>query len=327
MSTARHIKALLKSYVEGQEQEFHSAALQMAAHEARLGHRKLAQEIKELVDQAKEKHSAVEQKKGPVPLVQPKGELANLLSAEYPDTRLSDMVLPSDVEFSLRRILKEQKQRNRLSSYNLFPRRKILLVGPPGAGKTMTASALAGELHLPLFTVIYSNLFGKFMGETANKLKLIFDAMKLTRGVYFFDEFDALGGERSNPNDVGEVRRVLNSFLFFIENDESDSLIIAATNHPKLLDQALFRRFDDVIQYDSPGDEIIARLIESRLLMFKLEYNDWQSILDAAKGLSPAEIVHAADEAAKQAVLSDTEKICQEDLISAILDRKNICAE
>lgn len=325
MSTARHIIALLKSYAEGQEQQFQSVALQMAAHEARLGHRKLAQDIKELVDQAKEKRSAVE-RKGPVPLVQPKGELASLLSAEYPDTRLSDMVLPSNLEFSFKKILREQRQRNRLSSYNLSPRRKILLIGPPGAGKTMTASALAGELQLPLFTVIYSSLFGKFMGETAAKLKLIFDAMKLTRGVYFFDEFDALGGERSNVNDVGEARRVLNSFLFFIENDDSNSLVVAATNHPKLLDQALFRRFDDVIEYTIPGDEVIRRLIETRLLMFKPEYGNWQDILDAAKGLSPAEIIRATDEAAKQAVLSDTEDIGQQALVLAILERKNVCA-
>jgi SpoVK/Ycf46/Vps4 family AAA+-type ATPase len=325
MSTARHIIALLKSYAEGQEQQFHSVALQMAAHEARLGHRKLAQEIKELVDQAKEKRSAVE-RKGPVPLVQPKGELANLLSAEYPDTKLSDMVLPPNLELSFKKILREQRQRNRLSSYNLSPRRKILLIGPPGAGKTMTASALAGELQLPLFTVIYSSLFGKFMGETAAKLKLIFDAMKLTRGVYFFDEFDALGGERSNVNDVGEARRVLNSFLFFIENDDSDSLVVAATNHPKLLDQALFRRFDDVIEYTIPGDEVIRRLIETRLLMFKPKFGDWKDILDAAKGLSPAEIIRATDEAAKQAVLSDTEEIGQQALVLAILERKNVCA-
>lgn len=325
MSTARHIIALLKSYAEGQEQQFHSVALQMAAHEARLGHRKLAQEIKELVDQAKEKRSAVE-RKGPVPLVQPKGELANLLSAEYPNTKLSDMVLPPNLELSFKKILREQRQRNRLSSYNLFPRRKILLIGPPGAGKTMTASALAGELQLPLFTVIYSSLFGKFMGETAAKLKLIFDAMKLTRGVYFFDEFDALGGERSNVNDVGEARRVLNSFLFFIENDDSNSLVVAATNHPKLLDQALFRRFDDVIEYTIPGDEVIRRLIEARLLMFKPEYGNWKDILDSAKGLSPAEIIRATDEAAKQAVLSDTEEIGQQALVLAILERKNVCA-
>mgnify|MGYP002777952265 CR=1 FL=1 len=322
MSTARQIIALLKSYVEGEEQKFYSTALQMAAHEARQGHGKLAQEIRELVDQAKARGSAIERRSGPVPLVQPKGELANLLSVRYPDTKLSDMVLSVELEFRLKRILIEQKQRSRLQSYNLSPRRKVLLVGPPGSGKTMTAAALAGELHLPLFTTIYSSLIGKLMGETASRLKLIFDAMLLTRGVYFFDEFDAIGAQRNSVNDVGEIRRVLNSFLQLIESEESDSLIIAATNHPNLLDEALFRRFDDVIEYQPPTIEMIRRLLETRLSIFKIQWNSWSEILDAAQGLSLAEIVRAADEAAKQSVLSDTEEISSETLLSAVLERR-----
>lgn len=324
MSTARQIIGLIKSYVEGEEQQFYSAALQMAAHEARQGHGKLAQEIRELIDQAKARHSAVERKTGPVPLVQPKGELANLLSARYPDIKLSDMVLSPELEARLKRILIEQKQRNRLQAYNLYPRRKILLVGPPGSGKTMTATALAGELQLPLLTAVYSGLIGKFMGETASHLKLIFDAMSLTRGVYFFDEFDAIGTQRSNANDVGEIRRILNSFLQFIENDESDSLIIAATNHPNLLDEALFRRFDDVIKYTLPTIEMTRCLLETRLSIFKTRWNNWSGILDVAQGLSLAEIVRAADEAAKQAVLSNTEEISEETLVSAILERRDV---
>ncbi len=238
MSTARQMIALLKSHIDGEEQQFYSAALQIAAHEARQGHGKLAQEIRNLIDQAKTRSSAIERKSGAVPLVQPKGELANLLSARYPETKLLDMVLSSELESKLKRILTEQKQRSRLQDYNLSPRRKILLVGPPGSGKTMTAAALACELQLPLLTAIYSSLIGKFMGETASRLKLIFDAMSMTRGVYFFDEFDAIGTHRNSANDVGEIRRVLNSFLLFIENDQSDSLIVAATNHQNLLDEA-----------------------------------------------------------------------------------------
>jgi len=324
MSNARQIIALLKSYVKGEEQQFYSAALQMAAHEARQGHGKLAQEIRELVDQAKARGSAIERRTGPVPLVQPKGELASLLSARYPDTQLSDMVLSPELESRLKRILIEQKQRSRLQSYNLSPRRKILLVGPPGSGKTMTAAALAGELQLPLLTTIYSSLIGKLMGETASRLKLIFDAMLLTRGVYFFDEFDAIGTQRNSVNDVGEIRRVLNSFLQLIESDESDSLIIAATNHPNLLDEALFRRFDDVIEYQPPTVEMMRRLLKTRLSVFKIQWNDWSKILDAAQGLSLAEIVRAADEAAKQAVLSNTEEIAKENLLSAILERRDV---
>lgn len=324
MSTARHILALLKSHLEGEEQQFYSAALQMAAHEARQGHGKLAQEIRELIDQAKASKSVIEKKSDPIPLVQPKGDLANLVSVRYPDTRLSDMILTSDLEFRLKRVLTEQRQGKRLREHNLTPRRKLLLVGPPGSGKTMTAEALAGELKLPLFTTLYDSLMGKYMGETASRLKLIFEAMTITKGVYFFDEFDAIGTQRHNSNDVGEIRRILNSFLMFLEQEQGDSLILAATNHPQLLDKALFRRFDDVIEYQLPDAAIIRELIESRLISFEIDWKDWSNILNQANGLAQAEIVRATDDAAKQAVLSNSQKVSEDSLISAIMERKDL---
>ncbi|TRV14605.1 MAG: ATP-binding protein [Microcystis wesenbergii Mw_MB_S_20031200_S109] len=324
MSTARHILALLRSHVEGEEQQFYSAALQMAAHEARQGHGKLAQEIRELIDQAKASKSVIEKKSDPIPLVQPKGDLANLVSVRYPDTRLSDMILTSDLAFRLKRVLTEQRQGKRLREHNLMPRRKLLLVGPPGSGKTMTAEALAGELKLPLFTTLYDSLMGKYMGETASRLRVIFEAMTITKGVYFFDEFDAIGTQRHNSNDVGEIRRILNSFLMFLENDQGDSLILAATNHPQLLDKALFRRFDDVIEYQLPDATIISELIKSRLISFEIDWEDWSNILNQANGLAQAEIVRATDDAAKQAVLSNSQKVSEDSLISAIMERKDL---
>ena len=119
----------------------------------------------------------------------------------------------------------------------------------------MTAAAVAGELGLPLFSIQLDGLITKYMGETAAKLRVVFDAIQATRGVYLFDEFDALGGERGSKNDVGEIRRVLNSFLQFLEQDESDSLVLGATNHAGLLDRALFRRFDAVLEYALPTPE------------------------------------------------------------------------
>ncbi len=162
------------------------------------------------------------------------------------------MVLASSIKKSLAEVVRQYRQRDRLRSHGLSPKRKILLVGPPGCGKSMTASALAGECNLPLMFVQLHGLITKYMGETATKLHLVFDAMCQTRGVYLFDEFDAIGATRSTRNDVGEIRRVLNSFLQFLERDDSDSIIVASTNFLGMLDDALFRRFDDVVHYTCP---------------------------------------------------------------------------
>ena len=171
--------------------------------------------------------------------------------------------------------MSEQRQQQNLRDHGLQPRRKLLLVGPPGSGKTMTAAVLAGELHLPLFTIVLDGLITKFMGETAAKLRLVFDAMQATRGVYFFDEFDAIGARRGERQDVGEIRRVLNSFLQFLEQDESHGLIVAATNHPELLDKALFRRFDDVIEYSVPDAVLAEALLRARLDRFDTRGLAW----------------------------------------------------
>lgn len=131
------------------------------------------------------------------------------------------------------------------------------------------------QLHLPLFLIRLDGLITKFMGETAAKLRLVFDALSKTRGVYLFDEVDALGGERARPNDVGEIRRVLNSFLQFHERDESNSLLVAATNHPQKLNRAMFRRFDAVIDYPLPTADVAKAVIRNRLANVHLSRIAW----------------------------------------------------
>jgi len=186
----------------------------------------------------------------------------------------------------------------------------------------MTAAALAGELRLPLFTVVLDGLITKFMGETASKLRLIFDAMNGTRGVYFFDEFDAIGARRGERQDVGEIRRVLNSFLQFLEQDESQGLVIAATNHPELLDKALFRRFDDVIEYAVPDTPLIERLLRARLDRFDTRGVSWLDAAGKGVGLSQAEIVRAADDAAKSTLLRSAKRITSDALVGALMERR-----
>lgn len=325
MPTAKQLKALIQSHAARDEARFYSVALQVAAQAARQGHNKLALELRQLVDDARSKSVALQPsstRPRPTPLAQPRGELAGLLAVAYPSVRLSDLILDAAAGASIERVLVEQRQRDRLATHGLHPQRKLLLLGPPGTGKTMTAGVLAGELGLPLFTIQLDGLITKFLGETAAKLRLIFDAVAQTRAVYFFDEFDALGGERAGRNDVGEIRRVLNSFLQFLEQDDSPSLLVAATNHPGLLDRALFRRFDSVIEFQLPGPELAMEVMRSRLTVFDTAAVKWIECAQQASGLSHAEIARAAEQAAKDAILDHRRSLTTTDLATALRDRR-----
>ncbi len=182
----------------------------------------------------------------------------------------------------------------------------------------MTASALAGELGMPLLSVQLHAVITKFMGETAAKLHIVFEAMAESRGVYLFDEFDAIGSHRAAANDVGEMRRVLNSFLMFLERDDSDSLVLAATNLVEMLDSALFRRFDDVLNYALPTASMRRDLIKNRLNLLAPSRIPWQNVLTASEGLSHAEVARACNEAAKDAVLQDRTCVSTKSLVAAL---------
>jgi SpoVK/Ycf46/Vps4 family AAA+-type ATPase len=325
MATADQVKALIRSHADGDDTRFYAIAMQVAAQAARSGHGKFAQELRELVDQVKARAKATEPARGPkpVPLAQPRGELAGLLTVGYPKTRVADMALPEVLGARLERVLTEQRERDRLREHGFSPMRKLLLVGPPGTGKTMTAAALAGELGLPLFSIQLDGLITKYMGETAAKLRLVFDAIQSTRGVYLFDEFDALGGERGSKNDVGEIRRVLNSFLQFLEQDDSDSIVLGATNHVGLLDRALFRRFDAVLEYSLPTEEIATRVMRGRLALLDTSNIEWHAAAKAAEGLSHAEIAMACEQAAKNAILDHTTAVRDTELVAALTERRS----
>ena len=257
----------------------------------------------------------------PTPVVQPRGELANLVTAEYPDVRLSDMTLSPDTRQKLDRVLHEQRQRDRLEAHGFAPIHRLLLVGPPGTGKSMTASALAAELGLPLFTIRLDALISKFMGETSAKLRTIFDATARTRAVYLFDEFDALGAQRTAGNDVGEARRILNTFLLFLDDTQPESLVIAATNHPALLDTALFRRFDGVVAYALPSSAEAIDVLRRRLHAMDTSGVVWEEVANHVNDLSQAELVRAAESAAKRAILEESGSISTVGLVAELDER------
>jgi SpoVK/Ycf46/Vps4 family AAA+-type ATPase len=321
MASADQLKALVDSFIEGDEQRFFAVAMQVAAHEAKLGHGKLAEEIRAAIDRAKGRRGTG----NAVPISRPRGELASILAVSYPQVRLSHMILDAKFAKQIHRVIHEQKHAGRILEHGLNPRRKLLLVGPPGTGKTLTAAVLASELGLPLLQVRLDGLITKFMGETAAKLRQVFEATSQTRGVYFFDEFDAIGSHRGLANDVGEIRRVLNSFLQMLEQDRSHSLVLAATNHPELLDQALFRRFDDVLHYELPSSTQIIALLKSRLLQFSPQRGiKWKRLAEVGGGLSHAEIGRVADDVVKDSLIHEQGTISEAAIEAMLKERQKI---
>lgn len=312
MATREQIKLLVKAHYES-EDRFRTRVLQIAAYEANKGHGTLAKDLKEIIDSKK----SVTKKNLTID-----NNLSDLIECSLPDTKIKEMVLSDEILIKIERIIKEYNLNEKLIKYGLKNRRKILLCGPPGTGKTMTASVLANRLNIPLCTIMMDKMLTKYMGESGAKLRQIFNTIDEYKGVYLFDEFDAIGSERSYDNDVGEIRRVLNSFLQFIENDNSESLIIAATNNPQMLDQALFRRFDDIIYYSNPEKKEIVELIKNRIIQFMDKKIDFDIISTEIKGLSYADITKICNDTIKELILNDYEKITMDMLLRNIGEKK-----
>ncbi len=315
MATSDQLKALIRSHFNDDLEHFITVALQLAAHEAQQGHGALAHDIRGIIDKARREQNVFK-------VFQFPQDLRGLVLSEESKVSLISLVVTKDIRGRIDRLIHEYRQQEKLKSHGLSNRRKILLAGQPGTGKTMTAQVLAHELKLPLHTIQVDKLVTKFMGETAAKLRQIFDLIQKEQAVYLFDEFDAIGGERSLENDVAEMRRVLNSFLQFIERDPSDSLIIAATNNPRLLDKALFRRFNDVLYYDLPDAQARKCLIQNVLGSFMPSKIVWKKLLPASEGLSHAEIGQAGQDSIKLAVLNDQEVISGELFSQMIFERQ-----
>lgn len=320
MSNAKQILAMLRSRAEGDDERFYSIALQIAASEARQGHRTTAEELRVAVDDARGKASRGASVA--IPFAKPRGDLESLIDLKSTKLRLADVVLHQDLHKRLQDVVRQQQRRDWLREHGKTPNRKLLFVGPPGSGKTMTAEALAGELKLPLFVIRLESLITRFMGETASKLRLVFDETLKRRGVYLFDEFDAIGSRRSATNDVAEMRRVLNSFLQLMEQpNATDSILIGATNHPELLDRALLRRFDSILEFSAPSDEQIKIILKASLKPLQASRLSWKSIIQKAQGLSQSEIVRAAEDAAKTAILDERNTLTSSDILERLDER------
>ena len=296
MATADQILSLIRNHLNNDDTQFRKVALQISAVEARSGHTIVARTIQELLNQKKTSL-------GTVRLVSKNKDIDDLLLQVDTYDDMTSLVLSQELKEKLDRVIKEYLKKEALSKYGLANRRKLLLYGASGTGKTMTASALAKEFNLPFFVVRTEKVVTKFMGETGQKLGRIFDFINDVPAVYLFDEFDAIGSQRGMDNEVGEQRRILNTFLQLLERDDSDSFIIAATNSIESIDKAMFRRFDDVIEYKLPdGEQRLALLREYLYTAKDLDFSSTEPLFD---GMSHAEIKMVCSDIFKESLLND----------------------
>lgn len=296
MATAEHILSLVKAhYVNDNGESFAETARSLADYEENLGKVSEAERIRFQVHEGEKTYQGRSSVKDDF----------GLIETRTSNVSIDELIVKPVLKEKLERVIEEYQNKDLLAEYGLKNRSKLLLEGPPGTGKTMSASVLASALRLPLCLVMTDQIFSSYLGESAKRLKTVFQSIRQKPGVYLFDEFDALGnGRTSSGQDVGEMRRILAAFLQFVEADRSDSIILTATNLPTHLDFALFRRFDDSLSYSLPTKEEINRLIKQTLGEFYSEDAIGDDLIAAAYGLSHAEIVSACRESMKDCLMS-----------------------
>lgn len=312
MLKTEQIVSLIRSHVNNDDEMFRRVALQISAAEAKAGHTVAAASI----------HEAISSKptKAIVKLSPANNDLGDLFMVCDKHYLLKDLIVSVEIREKVDRVIKEYIEQDRLHKFNLENRRKILLYGASGTGKTMTAEILASELNLPFVIVRTDKVVTKFMGETGLKLGRVFDVISDTPAVYLFDEFDAIGTQRGMDNEVGEQRRILNTFLQLLEHDHSESIIVAATNNFSALDKALFRRFDDTIEYKLPELSEITEIVKRELCRVKDLQLD--TFANYCLGMSHAEIKMACADARKESLLYN--KKIDENLLSTIVKGRKL---
>lgn len=276
MPSGELLKNLFRSYAQGNADEFHAAALQLIAEEERLRHNVLAGELKTLLRNGGLKAGNTIHYHDLQRLPQDRERGAALVEVRTPAKLLPELILSSELASQIDQVLRESRSSALLKTYALKPANRLLFAGPPGCGKTLCADVIASELGLPLLYARFDSVISSYLGETAANLRKVFDFAQNGSWVVFFDEFDAIGKSRSNVEEHGELKRVVNTFLQLLDGFNSDNLVVAATNHEGLLDSALWRRFDDILYFDLPTHQQVVALMKLKLRVFphaRLEFD------------------------------------------------------
>lgn len=303
-------------------------AITIIQEERKLGHNVLADALEKISITGKQTYTLFESKEnenGLSTLPKSKRTHSQLVSYIPREQLKHHMILPSEVEERLFSIEQEYAARERLKKYNLTPKKKILLYGSPGCGKTLSAERIAWNLGLPLLKVRFDSLLSSFFGESASNLRIVFDYCKSEPVVLLLDECDFIAKSRITTQDVGEVPRIVNMLLTLLDEYDAPGLVVATTNLKVSLDKALFRRFDDVIEMPMPGKSERKRLLEMTLSAIPVSPDvDMDKISNQLKGHSAANIVLIAQRAAKIGVLAKYKTVCNEHFEQALKESSNL---
>lgn len=314
MARSDLLKLLFAAHSRSDDLAFREAAVALIADEQRLGHRLLAADLEHAL--TRDAGPATDSTLTMRPLPKSRDDRP-LLALSKPNYDLDELVLhPSNREV-VEDLVVENRSRSLLAGFRLTPRRRLLFIGEPGTGKSATAHAIASELSLPVATVVLAALTSSYLGETARNVEAIVRFAELTPCVLVFDEFDAIAAERSSGSDHAEIRRVLATILQLIEAIQGESVVVATSNHPQMLDSALWRRFDEVVRFsrlDSEGNERLLNL-KLRGAHHRLNLRDWAKKFDH---IPPAEVELICLDAQRRWVLSGRRSLTADDLKRAL---------
>jgi SpoVK/Ycf46/Vps4 family AAA+-type ATPase len=292
--------------------------------ENKKGHSKLASRLKDILKKNIHSYSSF---RGELKSLLPKGvtiptdKRYNIPLASHIEREKlrHEMILPDEVERKISRIEQEFVARERLHHFALKPRQKILLYGSSGCGKSMTAERIAWNIGLPFLKVRFEAIISSYLGESATNLKKLFESLKTFPCVLLLDEFDFIAKARGKGHDVAEMHRLVNILLNLLEDYEAQGILVATTNIEGIIDSALFRRFDEIIEMPKPSEKEIFLLLKQTLSSIKTDTGiNWKTVIGNLNGFSAALIVKVANDASKLAVIEGKKIVGNQHLLTSI---------
>ncbi|MBN1255047.1 MAG: ATP-binding protein [Deltaproteobacteria bacterium] len=322
MARGELLRKLFQSYNRSNDKDFRAVALEIIAEEQKKKNYQLAKDLLNLLENSSTPNlfPRVSNNFGTLPKDRERQTL--LIDVRQPDRQFTDIILSAENKKIIQRTLDEFRRAELLRTHGLIPKSKLLFCGPPGCGKTFCAEIISREIGLPLLYTRFDAIISSFLGETAANLRKVFDYAATGRWVVFFDEFDAIGKERDDPHEHGELKRVVNSFLQLLDNFHASSLVIAATNHEQLLDPALWRRFDEIIYFPLPSLREIQTLLSMKFKNYPHKAIDFRTQASRMKGMSYADVERVCLDAIKICIIEDQDHVDQKIFDEALKRQK-----